>query len=185
MTDGVAPSWARLFLALVPPRAVRERLAAAARSLGHAGRPVPTDNIHLTLAFLGPVPAAREAQAVAAAESCAGNAAFELCLERVGHWRRPRVLWCAPLDCPPALVALAASLARALGERGFRLEARPFAAHLTLARKVSHYRGQNHLPEPVGWPVDTVQLMASETRPQGARYRCIQAVGLQHEQPPV
>jgi 2'-5' RNA ligase len=169
----------RLFLALVPPPETRASLARLARSLRHGGRAVPAANLHITLAFLGTVTAGRARDAAAVADGFAGSGGFELCLETVGHWPRPRVLWCAPQRTPAALASLAGALAAALRARGFELERRRFAAHLTLARKVSHYAGHNRLREPVLWDVDSMQLVASRTRPEGARYRVLRAVRLQ------
>ena len=184
-TAAARPRRRRLFAALVPAAAVREQLARAAAGLGHRGVAVPPANLHLTLAFLGAVAEDRVAVAAAALETGAGFPPFTLRLERVGHWRRAGVLWCAPRETPPELTALAGALHAALRGAGFELEARPFAAHLTLARKVSHYRGQDHLPQPVSWPVAEARLMASRTLPGGATYHTVRAVALQAASSPV
>ncbi len=162
----------RLFLALWPDEEVRAALAALAReALGKSGRRVPAENLHLTLIFLGACDPALRARLEEAATALRGEP-FVLRLERLGHWPGPRVLWSAPAEVPEALRRLAADLHGAAGGAGLSLERRPFRAHVTLARKVGgRHRERPH--RPIEWPVGEFRLVASETRPEGARYRCL------------
>ena len=174
-----APARERLFFAVWPDDATRAALAGIARSaLGRGdGRLVAAENLHLTLAFLGSVDEAFRA----CAERAAGGVSapgFTLELVRAGCWPRARVLWSAPEETPDALSALAAALNGALRDCGFTPEARPFRAHVTIARKV---RG-NRRPiahAPVRWRVDAFHLVASQTHPGGARYRRVHTFPLE------
>lgn len=165
----------RLFFALWPDAATRDALAAIARTaLGHgAGRPVAAENLHLTLAFLGSVDADFRACAERAAERVSEQA-FTLTLVHAGRWARAGVLWSAPEETPQALAGLAAALNGALRDCGFTPDARAFRAHVTLARKVRGRLGRIAHP-PVDWHVDAFHLVASETHPNGARYRRVRS----------
>jgi 2'-5' RNA ligase len=157
----------RVFFALWPDESARAKLAAMA---GHVadeggGRPVPAANLHLTLAFPGEVPDDRIGAARRAASGIRG-AAFELVLDRLGSFRRAGVGWAGP-SCPPeALVDLQSRLERALGAAGFAPEERPFAPHLTLARKLVRPVAATAIG-PVAWDVEGFVLVES-ARGKGA-----------------
>jgi 2'-5' RNA ligase len=84
----------RLFFALWPDDALREALGRVGLVLAARaqGKPVPAAKLHMTLAFLGEVPAERLAPAVDAAARVKGEA-FELLLDEVGAFRSARVAW--------------------------------------------------------------------------------------------
>jgi 2'-5' RNA ligase len=163
---------ARVFYALPPPAAVREALgrlavAAASRAQGRATR---DDSIHLTLAFVGDVDAAAVARLVAIGARLR-SAPFDLLLDTEGGFRRARVAWIAPSTTPPALRALQQALAGALADEGFALEARPFAAHVTLARHCRTVPATTSpSAAPVAWAVHHFALWQSSDVAGGARY---------------
>lgn len=171
-----APRTLRLFFALWPDEAlrldIRRATRAAVRQAG--GRPVPPENYHVTLAFLGHVPESRLAEVKAAAVPMAPVA---LSLDRYGYFPGPRVLWLGPAETPPALRELAQGLNDSLASAGLPCDRRPFHAHLTLCRKV---RAQpRDPPQPAGlcWEAADFVLAASETAPAGARYRVLARFG--------
>lgn len=132
----------KLFVAIDPSEEVRARLAEALRELrplAPEARWVRAESLHVTLAFVGFV--AEEARAHAVAESVASVAArhapFEVRFTGAGSFGpapHPRVLWLALTEGANALGELASDLAGELRDKGFTLDDRPFAAHLTLAR---------------------------------------------------
>jgi 2'-5' RNA ligase len=160
----------RLFFALWPSDALRSSLAPRIQALQPCGvgRPQRPDQWHLTLEFLGPVPAPRMADARAAAEAVRA-AACEIRLDAVEFWRRPEVLCLVARETPPAVVELVRQLRAALADRGFEPESRPFRAHLTLARKVQHPVTVEPF-EPLLWPVDAFALVESITDRAGSVY---------------
>ena len=167
----------RLFFALVPDATARAGLAALARQVAHTtrGRPPSAANLHLTLAFLGSVARARlaELREIGGAAARAVSP-FGLRLDRVGGFRGSGIAWAGTASTPDELLRLVAAINLALGTAGFAVETRPFHAHVTLARHCSR------LPEPaaietVGWRVDRMVLMVSETRPEGPVYREVAA----------
>lgn len=162
----------RLFFALWPDDALRTVLAPRLAELqprGHgAGRPQSPAQWHVTLEFLGSVPAAGVSAAEAAAASVRAES-FELVFDAIEHWRRPEVLCLVARDLPSPLGSLVSQLRAALAERGFEPERRAYRAHLTLARKVAR---PVMVPsfEPVRWPAQDFALIESVTDRAGSRY---------------
>jgi 2'-5' RNA ligase len=154
---------ARLFFALWPDALSRARLAGIARELARRveGRAVPETNIHLTLAFLGEVEAAR-LDAVLDAGASLGGADFPVVLDRLGAFRRAQVAWAGCSAPAQELLELQSTLADLLASAGFDLEHRPFAPHLTLARKAVHTLEGESLEPPVQWIAHEVALVRTD-----------------------
>lgn len=148
----------RLFLAFWPDDATRsavERARAALFPL--SGRPVDPAALHVTAAFLGDVDASR----IGELRALAGPVApFVLRLERLEHWRRPRVLAAVATAPPETLRATIDGLWRRLDRLGFAREARPYRAHVTLVRDSTALPVRSAW-SPVDWPVDSIALVAS------------------------
>lgn len=154
----------RLFFALMPEAGP---LAALRRTVGAlpsppGGRPVAADRLHLTLLYLGMMPAAR-LPCIRAAAGKVRAAPFTVGLERLGYWRHAGVLWLGPSSCPPLAglhTSLRAEVAAACPE--VILEAREFRPHVTLMRGVRRPpRAPHALKVPLVWPVAQFVLVAS------------------------
>ena len=160
----------RLFFALWPTPALQADMARRVRKAirGGGGRPVSPDRLHLTLAFLGSLDADAQACVEAAADSIHCGA-FELVMDRLGYFPRARVLWVGTAVPPAPLLELFRALSGALMPCGYRPEARPFSAHVTVMRKAARGPATAELA-PVIWPVDSFVLMESLTLPEGAQY---------------
>lgn len=165
----------RLFFALWPPRATAQALAAWAAEVqtGSGGKVTVTENIHLTLAFLGD---ADPAAAIAAARRVKARR-HHLPIETAKYLRRNEMVWVAPAAMPAPLVDLVASLYGELRAAAFRLEERPFAAHVTLIRKARMPQTLPSLPA-VEWPVDEFVLVRSRTSSKGSIYEPMELIAL-------
>lgn len=163
----------RLFFALWPDDDTRLALRRSTRALVRhcGGRPVPPENFHLTLAFLGNVPEG-QCEAVRVAAGACHLEPLTLQLDTAGYFPAARVLWVGPQETPAALARLAADLAQAMRPLGLPPEARAFQAHLTLARKVASPPALPVL-RAVAWPVEGFALVESRTRASGARYEVL------------
>ena len=163
----------RAFFALVPPSEMRAALAELGRDRARRlhGRPVPAENIHLTLAFVGAWPRARM-DALLAAGNALNAEAMRVTLDRQGGFRRSGVAWVAPSSAPATLGMLANALAANLRVNGVPYDEKPFHPHLTIARKC---RGpfEHGAIGPFVWDIDAVALVASDTRAEGARYTIV------------
>jgi 2'-5' RNA ligase len=162
---------ARVFFALVPPPEVQQALGELARETarGAHGRPVPAENMHVTLAFVGAWPIARLPVLFDAAAHVGGERT-SVVLDRFGAFRRAGIVWIGPSLVPDPLTRLQALLADRLSAAGVTLDLQPYRPHVTLAR---HCRGAYPAGAagPFEFDADRMVLMQSQTRAEGARYR--------------
>jgi 2'-5' RNA ligase len=129
----------RLFVALDIPESVRTALIECTASLAklcRGARWVHLEGAHLTLKFIGEVPAERvEAIRLVLAE-VHGLAPVDLHFVGLGFFptaQRPRVFW-AGIEAGPALAKLAAAVEEHMATLGIARETREFRPHITLAR---------------------------------------------------
>jgi 2'-5' RNA ligase len=162
----------RLFFALWPTQALRAAIHAATSQMrvSSGARRVPLDNLHITLAFLGAVPAER-VTAIRSLASRPYGSSFELTLDHLQTFRRSGVVSLVASKAPSDLLALAATLRRALREMGCQVEDRPFIPHLTLARRVTEVSTTGVTP--LVWNVQSFVLVESRLTPSGAHYQII------------
>lgn len=162
----------RLFFALWPDEPTRAALLPVQRAMRAetGGRALHPEDLHITLAFLGPVSEARLPCVLAAGDQVRG-APHTLTLARRGSWPGPRVGWVAPIDTPAALTELVSALWRGLVICGFTPEARAYRPHITVLRKAGRVPDAD-LAEPIPWRVDGFVLAESVSGPPGTpRYR--------------
>jgi len=173
--DSAPPSSVRLFFALVPDTSVRLAFGELARSVARRsrGRSISADHLHLTLAFLGDVPAPAMPQLQAVGDALPQIGAV-LVFDTLGAWRASGVAWVAPAVVPQSITDLHATLAAGLGRAGFALEERAFRPHITLARRCVQPQPRSRC-EPLRWRVDRVCLVGSELQSEGPVYREIAA----------
>lgn len=156
-----APALGRYFLALCPGSVARSALAAL--PLPPGAQPVHPDDLHLTVAFLGPLGDHQPPSLLAALAPACALPPPRVTLDASESWPGPRV-FCAVGDCPD-VAALAARLWQRLGVLGWVPEARPYQAHVTLARKLPAPFGPRvALPAPIRWQPGALVLMASTGR---------------------
>jgi 2'-5' RNA ligase len=175
----------RLFVAASPSGELRQGLAGVVRSL-RALRPPPPDakwvrieNLHLTFAFLGEASAAQlDLATVSLRDALTGRPAVEARTAALGAFpdRGPvRVVWLA-VEPESGLGGLAAAVRDALRSAGLPFDAKPFRAHLTLARARRPWpdairpRLAAAAPEPLPFPVREVALVESRLGPAGPTY---------------
>ena len=164
------PPTLRLFLALWPDAAVRAALREQALRWGwpDAARRYDESDWHLTLHFLGHLPAERLADLRAGLT--VDVEPFELLLDRAELWHGIAVLSCEQV--PPALLQLHQVLAHAMQRLDLLPDARPYRPHLTLAR--SAVGAQLPLEPPrIAWPVRGYALVRSTADPRW-RYDAVQ-----------
>lgn len=178
----------RAFVALSVPEEVRERLASAQRQLKELLRSADIrwqdlSRSHLTLRFLGDV-AERDLPGcrLAVTEAARRARPFELTTTGFGAFptvRRPSVLWLGVAGELDRLKRLQGAVARGVDPLAGSGPNETFRPHLTLGRVISldgdsrtafaELLGESP-PAAATWQVGSVQLLASELRPQGARY---------------
>lgn len=173
--DDAAPPARRLFLALWPDDQVRHRLARLRDEVAvrHRGKAVTTQNLHITLVFLGSTDGTRRRCAEQAARRATAPP-FTLVLDELGYFSRAGVCWIGSRDTPPALTELLTALRHGLAGCGFAIDERPYTPHVTLLRKFySRPRLDAQLQSPVIWTVTGFHMVESVTLPRGVEYRII------------
>lgn len=167
----------RLFFALWPDDAQRAALGAVIQAMCPAlpGRPVPAANLHVTLAFLGNVatgqlPSLRD---LAAARTWP---AAELLFDRLAWWPRARLLCLEARSLPAVVASTVAAFHEDLRQAGFKVERRPFRAHVTVARNVPAppVEAAGEPIAPFVWPLRGMALVESTPTPEGSLYRVVE-----------
>lgn len=180
------PDIYRAFIALTLPPPVREHLAGVQDCLSGQGvraRWVRPESMHLTLKFLGALPAETVPAVVAALTPVAGGCPpLNLTTGALGAFpsrRKARVLWMGLEGESDRVTALQQAVETALAPLGWTPEKRPFRGHLTLARA----KGRGRFPDGIHTGLTQCQpaaavtfqaawltLYRSRLRPEGALY---------------
>jgi 2'-5' RNA ligase len=157
----------RLFFALWPDADTRARIAnaAAALRLSDGVRPVPPQNYHLTLAFIGEVTSVQVAvlQQIGRGQRASGCA---ITIDAYEYWPESQVVVAVAREPPAALVALWTRLRQDLllhqaAQKRSRLQP-SLRAHVTLARKVAQAPVLQAM-SPFDWRAGSFSLIRSDT----------------------
>ena len=159
------------------------RLIQRIREPGDGIKWVPTDNLHLTLKFLGDVHNTEVPQVCEVIrEVCKVHAPFELKFSGTGGLpsiERARVLYAGVNDASGTLTEIVMALERDLASLGFKPEPRDYKPHLTLGRSKSRKAGDaviQRMQQEAGtdlgrmWVAD-VQMIASFLDKGGPTYQ--------------
>jgi RNA 2',3'-cyclic 3'-phosphodiesterase len=168
----------RAFAALALPEPVRFDLMLVQQGLA-VPRPVPPENLHLTLVFLGDVAEPR-LDDVDLAFGQLRAPGFELALAGLGMFggSRPRAVYADARDSAP-LRHLQAKVETAARGAGLDLPARRFVPHVTLARLPERLAGLGRLQQEVAmrsgyaaprFIVEDFRLYRSRLAASGASY---------------
>jgi RNA 2',3'-cyclic 3'-phosphodiesterase len=181
-----------LFFALWPAPALQQSLAGTTQSvlLAAGGRPVPPENFHVTLAFLGSVPDARISEVAAIGVDVASQFTqrrMTVTLDAIEYWQKPKVVVATArlpaAESAPLANVLAVALKSRLPDAGFAADLETswsvgsevieeFRPHVTLARKVSHPIPPTDM-DSVVWRFTEFALVESRTEPGGSAYRVL------------
>ncbi len=185
----------RLFIAVNLPEKVKRTLNSIIkelRKLPSDAKWVESENLHLTVQFLGNVAGDRVPVVTdALSRAAAGTTPFRLEFSGVGMFpskHRPRVLWVGVSGETGVLSRLHRRVQQEMGHIGFEPEKRRFSPHLTLAR----------IRSPAGFPavmeraeklaqvqggfgtakISSVELMLSELNSNDPRYSVLARISL-------
>jgi len=134
------------------------------------GRLTRPENLHLTLAFLGPTDATRlaELEAVAASVKLVN---CSLTLDEAGYWKHNKIVWAGSSKVPDKLVTMVHDLREALKKSGFRFDPKPFKPHVSLIRD-AHDPGEA-AKRSIRWKVAGFSLVRAYRDEQGLLYRVV------------
>jgi 2'-5' RNA ligase len=169
----------RLFLALRLPDAVLDAVTAWQRERLRGARAVPREHLHVTLAFLGHRPAGELDAILLALREAAVAASPEMRLHPLRYRETRSVGMLVLADEDGAASALAEDLHGRLERLGvYRREARPWLAHLTVARFRQAPRLRLEPPETGTFVPSDAAAYLSRLRAGGAQYEVLDAVEL-------
>jgi 2'-5' RNA ligase len=178
----------RLFVGIAyrPAKAVRQVLAdlqEMAQDPAAGLRPVPAENLHITLKFLGMVPELDVSMICQVLQQVARHHS-PMALKLRGFGCFKQALWLGIAEHED-LQRLATELDQALSIIGVERERKPFTPHLTIARlrsdarlKISELQARYGPREWDDIRVESIDLFESETLPEGARYTSIFSASL-------
>jgi 2'-5' RNA ligase len=183
----------RLFVAVELSEEAREAAGAVSEQLRAgigrriAARWVDPGKMHLTVRFIGHLAAGASDAVLDALRAPLPVAAFDVVLGSCGAFPRagpPRVIWIGLAEGFPALASIHDECNRRLAPLGLEPEARPFSAHLTLARvkdaRAPIRRGLADVPVPPARShVTSATVFESVLSPQGSHYRRLLDVACQ------
>lgn len=168
----------RLFIAVPIPEEIQDQLHAMGRSLPGA-KPVPAEQIHLTLRFIGEVEGSmfkdiREALAEI------NSTAFSMAVQGVGHFPprgKPRVLWAGVVPAEP-LIKLKRKIDTSLISCRIGADPRKYSPHITIARlnnppmqRIASFLAGNAFLRFDEFQVDSFLLFSSKLSNKGALHR--------------
>ena len=168
----------RLFIAIQLNEAMRQLATAVQvtfRQFGVRGNYTPTENLHLTLAFIGEYSGPDE---VLDALENISFAPFTITMDKVGSFDE---LWWTGFEENEELEALVRKLRRALADAGIPLDRKKFKPHVTILRKPDYTKGRiSHMSiEPAGMVVERISLMQSTRGKNGMIYTELGSVSAQ------
>lgn len=193
------PEQIRCFIAIGLPEEAKRGLAMLKKELEREEHKfvkwVEPGGIHLTLKFLGNIPAKRVTEITEAIEKATQVISrFHLEISGLGAFpslRQARVFWVGIGGEVDKLSGLAQNIDSALAAIGFAEEERPFVPHLTLARirqgaspperrDFGELVGSAIFKDKYHIEVEAISLMRSQLTPAGAVYTCLKTFALNY-----
>jgi len=164
----------RYFFALWPDKQTQQYYAKFAHQYLNdcEGKFVSTQNLHITLSFLGALNNKQLKTVKHIAETIKSDS-FTLALDRLGYWKEPQVIWIAPSKVPSSLIEIDAALQLKFRENEINSDQRSYKPHMTLMRKALS-TPINIQPKPVEWRVKHCVLVRSTLDLKGAIYDVIE-----------
>ncbi len=185
----MASTW-RTFIAIKLNDSIRENILAAISTLqrtipSHAIRWEPSENLHLTLKFLGDTPQSLISNIQEKLQIIANEQPiFSVEVNRAGcfpNMSNPRILWLGLHNPSGELNKLQQDVEDIMVEFGFSKEQRPFKPHLTIGRvgrhidkQILHQIGEgirnSNVKNITIWDCNAIHLIKSTLTSNGARY---------------
>lgn len=172
----------RLFVGVGLPSEAAAIVDAWRANLELPGRPVPAENFHITLRFIGDVDGVGSDKILAALDDLETEGPRRLALDSLGTFPRASkavVAWLG-VRHDGWLDRLADDVNDAVDHAGFGVEERPFRAHVTLSRIRPAVDLRSYAAEPLDLPVEIERFTLFESHLGGGpvRYEAIEHVTL-------
>lgn len=133
---------------------------------------IPSDNFHITLAFLGELPSHKLDTLCTLTDDYLNHAqphAFDLHVNECQYWTGSGILWIGPQNWPEGLTRLHKKLGHIGSQMGQAVQKKSFQPHISL------FRGRTPVPKPISAPdfqvhCDQICLYESIQQRNGVRY---------------
>lgn len=163
----------RLFLGFSPDTEQIQSLLRLQSALPGPCNPVPPTNLHMTLAFLGPLSQAQQQQLIQSLNQM-DKPSFSVTLDKLCLWQKPRILCLTGAPSDPALKQMATQTQLLAAHLGLHQSEYDYQPHITLCRKA------HILPQHIKVPALTLKptqlhLYHSHNPGDGVRYRILKS----------
>ena len=175
----------RTFISAELPEEVKKNIEKGINELKQAGaavRWVKTENLHITLKFLGWVEEKNLDKIIElTSKAVSGSGSFKAKFAGMGTFpegKSPRVIWVGTKEGGGKLCGLAKRIEKTLAKADFKKEKRDFKAHITIGR-VKDRKGVDKLKEKIAGlkdlkfgeaVIDHIYIMKSTLTPKGPIY---------------
>jgi len=170
----------RLFFAVELEPALKTRLLTLQQEMSDVvASPVPGENFHITLNFLGQV-SDKKLEMILDNIQAIPLAPFAVHLTDLIYWPKPKIVAVALDDSDNQLLACKKQIDEMLSQIDyFQREKRPYIPHITLFRQVDTPPEENILIDAT-IKVSQVSLMVSQSSRKGVSYSAIESWPLKH-----
>ena len=170
----------RAFFGLSPDPSTKMAIEAwRNKALPDFDSPVAPANFHVTLAFLGQVLPKHLDKMHASIDTMSAMKEFNVTLDHLGYWAKPKALWLGCEHTEPAHMALAKQLSKIAKIAGLTMRKDEYIAHLTLARKCKVNPPAALLAPNFTWQASQFHLFESVSGAHGVTYIIRQSWPLQ------
>ncbi len=165
---------ARVFFALWPTPDERGKFCTWQQMLQAqcGGRIMRPETLHVTLVFLGEVPANRMPTLLSLAEKIS-TGCFQLYFDEVKYWEHNHILYAATDTVPTALICLVQELELRLTLNQFAFDQREYHPHVTLLRNVPPLTFVPQQEPKIEWNNHYFVLLQSNSNGGVAHYRIL------------
>lgn len=162
----------RLFFALWPNSETRKKIGGINQSINSEGlKRVKSDNLHVTLIFLGNIDAELETMIRQSIKNMSVQP-FTLYFDKLAFWRKPRLLCLTTSQYDQQLAILVDNLRKELEQCGVAVEDRVYKPHISLARKARRLIDID--VQTIEWSVQSFCLVESISTAEGVHYQVLQ-----------
>ncbi len=167
----------RYFFALNPEDKIRKKIVLSRSKLSCYGRWVNTENIHLTLLFLGDLTQEQLQKVVCEAKKIIFSE-FEMNLNETGFFKKSQIAWLGLNTIPEPLLILNRCLLDAAKQSNIAISQQTYKPHVTLSRKSEKL---NKIAiESIKWKVIEFVLLKSIDTREGVKYQSIESFKVSH-----
>ena len=167
----------KLFLGITLDKQQLLQLQQLQGHLGSDVRRVPTTNLHITLAFFGLV-SNKTQRKLEKQLSALRKPAFSVTLNKLSHWKKPKILCVTGQTKDNALLQIAKECQLLAAALNLPSSEHIFSAHITLARKahkLPQCPAEQLYFEPLVINPDAIHLFESKSCEKGVEYQILRS----------